>query len=141
MFVTLFYGILNTRTGALRYTCAGHNPPLHYQAASGSFVPLSTSGMALGVLAEVNLGQATTLLQPGDLLVCYTDGVTEAINGEEEPFEVERLEQAIVDNREASAARVIDAVLEALGEFCGDRPAFDDVTLVAIRRVAGPHSP
>lgn len=138
MFVTLFYGVLDGTTGLLRYTCAGHNPPLHYQAASGTFTPLRTPGIALGVLEEISLGQATAVLHPGDMLVCYTDGVTEAINGDEEPFEVEQLEATVVAARSHGADGVVQAIVAALDQWCGELPAFDDVTLLVIERSATP---
>jgi serine phosphatase RsbU (regulator of sigma subunit)/putative methionine-R-sulfoxide reductase with GAF domain len=135
MFVTLFYGVLDTTNGALRYTCAGHNPPLHYHAASRSFSALRTPGMALGVLEEISLGQATTMLQPGDLLVCYTDGVTEAINADEEPFDVDRLKEAIVASQADGAEAVVEGIIAAQMAFCGNQPPFDDVTLLVIQRL------
>jgi serine phosphatase RsbU (regulator of sigma subunit)/putative methionine-R-sulfoxide reductase with GAF domain len=138
MFVTLFYGVLDTITGELIYTCAGHNPPLHYHAATSTWSVLRTPGIALGVLDEVSLGQATTTLAPGDLLVCYTDGVTEAINTQEEPFEVERLQAAVARVAHQPAAAAVAAVRGALQAFSDGQPPFDDVTLVIIQRLATP---
>jgi serine phosphatase RsbU (regulator of sigma subunit)/putative methionine-R-sulfoxide reductase with GAF domain len=135
MVVTLFYGILQPDTGDLRYTCAGHNPPLLFRASDGTAIELTTPGIALGVLEEVTLGEAEATLDPGDFLICYTDGITEAINGAEEAFGVSRLIEVVVANRERSAAAILGAINEALLRFT-ERPPFDDVTLVVIKRTA-----
>ena len=133
MFVTLFYGILQPDTGKLRYTCAGHNPPMLYQAATGQVIELTTPGIALGVLENATLGEAEIALEPGDVLVCYTDGVTEAINASEEPFGTERLVETIVASHAGSAAEMVAAINAALLRFT-ERPPFDDLTLVVIKR-------
>ena len=135
MFVTLFYGILQPVTGDLRYTCAGHNPPLLFRASDGTVAELTTPGIALGVLEDVVLGEAETRLAEGDLLVCYTDGLTEAINAAEEPFGVARLIEVIKANHAGSAPALVEAINTALLRFT-ERPPFDDLTLVVIKRVA-----
>jgi serine phosphatase RsbU (regulator of sigma subunit) len=134
MFVTLFYGILQPDAGILRYACAGHNPPLLVRAG-GATLELATPGIALGVLEEVTLGEAEVTLDPGDILICYTDGVTEAINGAEESFGVPRLTEVVAANRERSAAGLLSTINEALLRFT-ERPPFDDVTLVVIKRTS-----
>ena len=134
MFVTLFYGILQPDTGRLRYTCAGHNPPILYRAATGQVLELTTPGIALGVLENATLGEAEIALERGDVLVCYTDGVTEAINASEEPFGTGRLVEAIVGDHAGSAAELVAAINAALLRFT-EGPPFDDLTLVVIKRV------
>jgi serine phosphatase RsbU (regulator of sigma subunit) len=133
MFVTIFYGILDVEQGALRYTCAGHNPPLLVSAA-GAVRELTTPGIALGVLEEVVLTEAETSINVGDVLVCYTDGITEATNGLEEPFGVPRLVNVVQSHRERSASAIIDAIMRSLLAFTGERPPFDDITLVVVKR-------
>ena len=134
MFVTLFYGILQPETGVLRYGCAGHNPPLLFRP-DGVVTPLSTPGIALGVLEDVTLGEAEATLEPGAILVCYTDGITEAINGAEEPFGVERLIEVVAAHRQEHARGLVEAINGALLRFT-ERPPFDDLTLLVIKRVA-----
>jgi serine phosphatase RsbU (regulator of sigma subunit)/putative methionine-R-sulfoxide reductase with GAF domain len=136
MFVTLFYGILQPENGLLRYGCAGHNPPLLFRAAGGSPAELTTVGIALGVLEQAILGEGEAVIEPGDLLVCYTDGVTEAVNNAEEPFGVPRLIEVVAEQRERAASEVLEAITEALLAFTEGKPPFDDVTLVVIKRVA-----
>lgn len=137
MFVTLFYGILQPDSGVLRYCCAGHNPPLLFRAAGGPVVELTTPGIALGVLEEVSLYEQEVMLAEGDVLVCYTDGVTEAIDDASEGFGVPRLIEAVRASQAGSAGDVLGAVTAALALFTGDRPLFDDVTMVVIKRVPG----
>jgi serine phosphatase RsbU (regulator of sigma subunit)/putative methionine-R-sulfoxide reductase with GAF domain len=133
MFVTLFYGVMQPETGVLRYACAGHNPPLLFRAAGGTVEELSTPGIALGVLEEVAIGEAETTFMPGDILVCYTDGVTEAINGAEEEFGVPRLIETVQVRRSGTAREVLDAIITALNAFTGGA-LFDDATLVVVKR-------
>ena len=133
MFVTLFYGILQPATGMLRYTCAGHNPPLLFRAADRSVSELTTPGIALGVLEDVTLGEAEVALDVGDVLVCYTDGLTEAINTTEDAFGVARLIDVILEHHTASADDLVAAINNGLRRFT-ERPPFDDLTLVVIKR-------
>lgn len=134
MFVTLFYGILEPQDGTLRYSCAGHNPPLLFRAATSTFTPLQTPGIAMGVLEEISLGQSQTTLERGDMLVCYTDGVTEAINTSEDQFGVPRLCDVIAANHAAGAEAVLRAITDAVSVFTRNQPPFDDITLVVICR-------
>ncbi len=136
MFVTLFYGVLQPESGLLRYTCAGHNPPLLFRADGSAPIELTTPGIALGVLEEATLGEAAVTIAPGDILVCYTDGVTEAINAAEEPFGVPRLIEVVAAQRSPSAANLLDAINAALLAFTGGRPPFDDVTMLVLKRAA-----
>ena len=134
MFVTLFYGVLEPQSGRLRYTVAGHNPPLHYRAATGTLVELHTPGIALGVLEAITLGEATTVLAPGDVLVCYTDGVTETINETSEEFGVARLRALVIEQQSAPVAMLLQAIIAAVNQHGHGQPPFDDVTLVVLKR-------
>jgi serine phosphatase RsbU (regulator of sigma subunit)/putative methionine-R-sulfoxide reductase with GAF domain len=134
MFVTLFYGILQPESGLLRFGCAGHNPPLLFRATGGPPVELTTVGIALGVLEQATLGEGEVVIDPGELLVCYTDGVTEAVNAADEPFGVPRLIEVVDAQRERAAGEVLRAITDALLAFTEGKPPFDDVTLVVIKR-------
>ncbi|MCG8350942.1 MAG: SpoIIE family protein phosphatase [Chloroflexales bacterium] len=138
MFVTLFYAVLEIDTGLLYYSCAGHNPPLIYHQATQTFEALATPGIALGVLEEIELHEATATLAPGDLLLCYTDGLTEAINEESEEFGMERLRSLLMQRHAESAPVVLESINAAVTSFTRGRPPFDDMTMVVIRRVP-PH--
>ncbi|MEI7770567.1 MAG: SpoIIE family protein phosphatase [Chloroflexales bacterium] len=135
MFVTLFYGLLDTASGRLRYTSAGHNPPLLYRPGADSFTELRTPGIALGVLEEITLHEAEIALDPGDVLVCYTDGVTEAIDDAQSEFGVEQLRRVIVGHAGEDAALIVRAILAAVDLHGRGQPPFDDVTLVVIKRL------
>lgn len=134
MFVTLFYGIIQPENGRLRYSCAGHNPPLLFRAADASVTELSTPGIALGVLEEIMLGESEVTLEPGDVLLCYTDGVTEAIEENDEAFGVPRLIDVLRANHLQSASAIVEAVTSALFTFTHGS-LIDDVTLVVIKRL------
>ncbi len=112
-----------SQTGQLRYTNAGHNPPI-LLGMDGEIEMLSTPGIALGVLEHARLNESETMMHPGDVLVCYTDGVTEAINDAEEEYGVARLTDVVLRNRELSADAIVDAILADLMEHTGRRPAF-----------------
>lgn len=133
MFVTLFYGLLDPATGEFNYTNAGHNPPL-LTRADGTSTSLSTGDMALGVIEEIELHEATITLDPGDVVVCYTDGITEAINALEEEYGVARLIALVRKHQHSSTQTIVDAILTDLTNHTGDLPAFDDVTLVVVKR-------
>jgi serine phosphatase RsbU (regulator of sigma subunit)/putative methionine-R-sulfoxide reductase with GAF domain len=134
MFVTLFYGILDPGSGMLRFCCAGHNPPLHYAAAGGAISELRTPGIALGVLDEVALAEREVCLQPGDMLLCYTDGVTEAMDPAGRLFGLERLTTLLAATAHASPQQVIDALNRALNQHSQGQIS-DDVTLIVIKRM------
>ena len=134
MFVTLFYGVLQPETGLLRYGCAGHNPPLLFRAVGGPPAELTTVGIALGVLEQATLGEGEVVIDPGDVLVCYTDGVTEAVNRTDEPFGIARLIEVVAAQRRHAAGEVLQAITDALLAFTEGGPPFDDVTLVIIKR-------
>ncbi len=135
MFVTLFYGLLDIESGRLRYTSAGHNPPLLYHPASDTFDELRTPGIALGVLEEITLHEADICLWPGDVLVCYTDGVTEAIDDAQNEFGVARLRQVIARHATEDATQIVQTILNAVDQHGRGQPPFDDVTLVVIKRL------
>lgn len=133
MFVTVFYGIIEPHTGRMRYCCAGHNPPLLFRA-DGAVETLHTPGIALGVLDEITLEDREVCIARGDVVVCYTDGVTEAINAAEEPFGVERLIETVAAVRTGNVQSILESITGALGRHA-EGPLYDDVTLVIIKRV------
>jgi sigma-B regulation protein RsbU (phosphoserine phosphatase) len=129
MFVTLFYAILDAKGMTLNYVNAGHNPPLLLKGESSDVTLLKAKGIALGVTDDVELQSVKIDLRPGDVLVLYTDGVTEAINDEEEEFGEERLLRVITENRSLPAQMILENILAAINEFAGSRPQHDDITI------------
>jgi len=133
MFVTLFFGILDPRSGVFRYANAGHNPPLHYHAATGEITHLRVTGMAIGVDSDQEYREDMVTLLQGDILVFYTDGVVEAINIQEEAFGEERLHGVIRRSCHLSAAGLLQEMHEQVQVFVGGAPQFDDITLMVLK--------
>jgi sigma-B regulation protein RsbU (phosphoserine phosphatase) len=134
-FVTVFYGILDTTTGALTYCNAGHNPPYLFNATSGnSFQGLRRTGMPLGLFADVSWEPKAVQLAPADTLVLYSDGVTEAHDMQGELFGEERLQQVAIANVGRSAQDVQEALMATLQQFMAAAPQFDDITLAVVVR-------
>ncbi len=136
MFVTVFHGVLDPSDGKFSYVNAGHNPPLVYRAKRKKLGELKAHNLALGILPGVPFDEHATTLDPGDVLLMYTDGITEAINAQEEDFGVERLADIVIENAHKSAEVMIDEIKQAVSNFAGDGAQFDDLTMVAVKRVA-----
>ncbi|HEV2913181.1 MAG TPA: SpoIIE family protein phosphatase [Pyrinomonadaceae bacterium] len=134
-FITLFYAELEPQTGALSFLNAGHNPPLIVHQA-GTVEQLSSGGLPLGIKPDAVFREGRTQLQPGDVLVIYSDGVSEASNPQGEEFGVKRLSDVVTRNMESSAAGIRDRIEAALTKFAEGTAAADDITLVIVKRQA-----
>lgn len=134
-FVTLFYGELSPKTGALAFLNAGHNPPLIVHAG-GTMEQLAAGGLPLGIMPNADFREGRTKLHPGDVLVIYSDGVSEAVNPSGEEFGPTRLYEVVARNLDSSAAGIRDRIEAALTKFCQGTPAADDITLVIVKRDA-----
>lgn len=134
MFVTLFYAQLEP-AGTLRYVNAGHNPPLHLRAAAGTVAPLARTGIVLGWDADAAFESRALELDPGDLLLIYTDGVTEAVSAAGEAFGEARLERYLLEHHHLGAHALVQGLQETLQRFTGGREPFDDITLLAAQRL------
>lgn len=134
-FATLVYGVLNLHTHCFRYSNAGHNPPL---LAIGAQPPrlLETGGTLLGIVDGLTFAEESVPLAPGDLLVLYTDGISEAMNARQEQFGDDRLAALVRDCRALSASLVKDRILAAVEAHQAGQPAADDITLVVVKRLA-----
>ncbi len=132
-FLTAFFGTLNLKTGQLIYAIGGHDRPYWVQARSGGVPQLTGHGMLLGAFPAIHLEEYQITLAPGDNLILYTDGVTEA-RCEDELFDEDRLEAVIAGHATASASEMADAILQAVNQFIGSQPQSDDLTLVIIQR-------
>ena len=132
-FVTAFYGIFNPVTRELTYASAGHNAPRLKRCEDGTMTSLDgIGGLPLGILPEETYKEATHNLRPGDQIVFYTDGITEAHNPRGEMFGLERLDKVLEDCR-IGATPLIEAVLVELNEFTSGHPADDDRTLLVAK--------
>jgi sigma-B regulation protein RsbU (phosphoserine phosphatase) len=134
MFATLFAGTLELDTGELRCAAGGHEPPVLIPAAGApARIAGVEGGPALGLRPEAAFPTTRLALQPGDALVLYTDGVTEAEAENGGFFTAERLVELLSGGKPASAAGIAERVLEAMREFAGRAPQSDDITVLALR--------
>ncbi len=133
-FVTLFIGELDPGSGSIKYINAGHNPPL-FVRADGTVTMLESGGLPLGLMAGADYEPGIADLGPGDTLIVYSDGVTEATNPEDEEFGLERLVEIVKNNLKASASGLRDRIESALSGFTLNAPANDDITLLIVKRV------
>ncbi|MDE0169327.1 MAG: SpoIIE family protein phosphatase [bacterium] len=138
MFVTVIYAIYSPETGQFIYANGGHNPPLiiHRDGSSTLLPPIG--GIALGIAPGMAFPQETVLLHPGDILMLYTDGVTEAMNADREEFGMERMQQVFADQPPGNAKEATEMIFEAVHTFAGDTAQSDDITCLTISRTGTP---
>lgn len=136
MFVTVFYGILDHRTGALDYTNGGHNPAYVLRGKNGELERLGHfPNLVIGGFEDFSYKSESAQLDPGDSLFLYTDGITEAFDAKDEAFGDERLEDSLVELYHDDAKTIIEGVYADLGEFIGDRTQSDDITMLVVKRL------
>lgn len=132
MFVTIFLGILNTKTGEVVYANGGHNPPLIVRSQEGaSFLDVSR-GLVVGAMDGYIYRTETVSLKQGDSLFMYTDGVTEAMNKKEEFFSDARLLKSMASSDGKSVTETISRVRQEIASFAGDAPQSDDITIMMV---------
>jgi serine phosphatase RsbU (regulator of sigma subunit) len=134
-FATAFLGILSSDTGALRFASAGHDPSILVRD-DGEIELLMPTGMPLGLMPEARYSASETSLGPGDTLVLYTDGITEAANPSDEMFDRERLIEVCRAHRAEPPQNLAASIHAAVEAFVAGRPYHDDRTLVIVRRLA-----
>lgn len=134
MFVTAFMGLLDPVSGFFSYCNAGHNPPLLWRARRQALELLATGNRALAILPNFVYQTHTLVLERGDLVVLYTDGVTEASDARDDLFGMERLAEAIQTAARGTAQQVIRQIDTRVRAFTGAYPQSDDITVVALRR-------
>ncbi len=132
MFVTVFYGILNTTNGEIEYVNAGHNPPYVLSDSTVRQVEM-TGGTILGCLEDFEYRSKKLQMKPNDLLFLFTDGVTEAFNMEEEMYEEERLVDFLRAHESHPIEEIVKELNQSVSEFSAGTPQSDDITLLAIR--------
>jgi len=133
MFVTVLYGVLNRIKGEFFYARASHELPLLFNNQGEMSIPALSQGQPLGILPKPNLDVKTIEIKPGGLLFLYTDGATDIRNQQGDFFGLKRLQACVRDHVRATAQMICDQVLQSLGDFQGDAPQADDVTLLAIK--------
>ncbi len=135
LFVSAFYAVMDAPSGRLTFANAGHNVPI-VRRAGGHVEEAVARGMVLGIMDDMTYDEATTTLAKGDMIVLYTDGITEAMNARGDLFDKERLMAAVRGANPTDARDLIDAILAAVRDFTGDTPQADDLTIVTVRRIS-----
>jgi sigma-B regulation protein RsbU (phosphoserine phosphatase) len=138
MFITAYCSVLDPVGHTLTYASAGHNLAFYLPASGAAAAPLTTAGIPLGIVPEARIEQKTLALAPGDVVLFYTDGVTEAMNAADEMFGDERLAAVLAAHRDEPAEAIAVAIEAAVQDFIGDAPQYDDVTLILLKRTALP---
>jgi sigma-B regulation protein RsbU (phosphoserine phosphatase) len=134
MFVTVFYGIYNIRTGEVTYANAGHNPP-YLMRANGSIQTLPMSkDIVAGVIDDFQFTEETIRLEQGDTLLLFTDGVTEATDPEFNEYGDTRLIDLLGQMVNSNCQQIIDTIKADVKAFAGEAEQSDDITLLAIKR-------
>ena len=132
-FVTVFYGILDPASGRFDFANAGHNPPYLVRAAGAVEALPMTGGVAIGMFEGLDYGAKETMLDPGDTLFLYTDGISEAMNAAGEIFAEERIEKVLASGNQLPVDAMINRVTGAVEIFVGEAPQSDDITCVVLR--------
>jgi sigma-B regulation protein RsbU (phosphoserine phosphatase) len=133
MFVTVFYGVLDTRSGAFEYSNGGHNSP-YLISTDGKVQPLADiGGMLLGALKDMEYASNVIMLKPGESLFFYTDGVTEAFNKDNEEFQESRLEQILNNKNSLNTNDLVHHVFENVQAFANGVEQSDDITCLALK--------
>lgn len=133
MFVTLFLGILNVRTGEMEYSSGGHDPP-YVVSAGGEIQPLElTDGVMLGVREDFNYQSKKNLLQKGETIFLYTDGVTDAKNPDDQLFSEARLQQILTRLQDKGTTDIIESIRSEIEIFSEGTPQYDDITMLALK--------
>ncbi len=135
LFVTCFYAQIDPATGQIAFANGGHNYPLLYRCATGQVIPLAAQGIVLGIIPDPHFEPRELALEPGDVLLFYTDGITEAMNPQRELFGDERLSAVLRSVSHLLPHAIVEAILHAVSAFVGDTPQADDMTMVVIKRV------
>jgi sigma-B regulation protein RsbU (phosphoserine phosphatase) len=133
-YITFFIGILELKTNQFQYVNAGHNPPM-YLAQSGKFHLLDEGGIILGMMPEYQYQTGNIKFRSGDLLLCYTDGVNEALNKDDEEFGEEKLQEIILKHKSKKAQQLAEIIVRDIKDFCEGVPQYDDITLLIAKRL------
>ena len=132
LFVTVFYCILDPKSGALQYANGGHNPP-YVRRAAGPVESLDgAGGLVLGAMPGISYPDHALQLERGDRLVLYTDGITEAFNPKEELFGAHRLVDEVHVHGSGTSAALVERICQSVNDFAGSAPQSDDITLTVL---------
>jgi sigma-B regulation protein RsbU (phosphoserine phosphatase) len=133
-YVTFFFGDLETGSGRMRYVNAGHIPPILYRAKSRSIERLAAGGTVLGLFAETPFEAGEVVFEPGDILLVFTDGLSEAWGQDEQEFGEDRMGALVRSNSSLSAKELERTIQNEVETFTGGARATDDRTLIVVKR-------
>jgi len=137
MFVTMFFGVLDTQTGEFTFASAGHNPLIKLSSLTGECELFKTKGFPLGMMPpavfDKRLEESRLVLTDGDWLVQYTDGINEAQNAEQQEYGMDRFLQTVTAHAAQSPSELVEQTLSEHEAFTGDAPQYDDMTLVVMK--------
>lgn len=133
-FITSIYCNLDYESHELSYVNSGHNPPYIVRANDNRIEELDQGGVMLGIMEEIDLPKATLSIGKGDILMLFSDGVTEATNPSGELFSEERFERWLLDHNQLSAEEMKDALLKTLRDYADGSPQSDDITFIIVKR-------
>ena len=134
LFLSAFYAILEPQSGRLLYANAGHNRPLWYRAATGAMQELRARGIILGVFEGISIEERRIVIEPGDVLLFYTDGIPEALNTEERMMGMQRLVEVFKRHAHLSPHAISAAIVAAYNDFTAGTEQSDDVTFFVVKR-------
>jgi len=137
VFVTVFYGIFDRRDGTLRYANGGHNPPVLIAPGKAELLPL-TGGVALAMFDGLTYDDGEVVIPPDGKLFCYTDGVPESTDLQEEEFGYDRMRENLLANTDRSPSDTIEAMLRRVEDFAGEAEQFDDIAMLVLSRESKP---
>jgi sigma-B regulation protein RsbU (phosphoserine phosphatase) len=134
-YATLFYGVLNPKDHILSFANAGHNNPIKI-SPDGKFERLKTIGIPLGFLEDFDFSEHSTQMNTGDVLILFSDGISEAMNVREEEFEENNILNVAQKNIQSTPVEIIDTIINEVRQHASDMPQMDDMTLLVIKRCA-----
>lgn len=132
-FITLFFGVYEPLTKELKYTNAGHNPPLIYRAVTGECENTNVRDYFIGGRRVANYRESSLILEQGDIVLFYTDGIKEGMNNEQEQFGMQRIESLIKENHMHDSASILDTISASFLNFLQGEPLYDDVTMIVLK--------
>ncbi len=134
MFITLFYAVLNPSNGALVYVNAGHNPPLQIDSSGQDIRELQEGTLPIGIMSSLEFVVQHARIAPGERLILFTDGITEAMNTVGEPFNDDRLHAVLRESADQASQDLVNLVIRQVDAYADGAPQADDMTLMVVSR-------
>jgi len=133
-FATLFFMIYNRSTEELSFANAGHGPLLCYRASKHVCTRTAIDGVPIGIMEDVDYKQAKVKLYPGDIVILYTDGITEMRNAQKEEYGLQRVHKLLLENNNLNASEFVELLVNDVDTFRADTPPHDDMTVLVFKR-------